>query len=199
MKRIFIPILLAITLVGCALMPAAQPRAASATCVNASVENAAWLKRCDSTASSRWALTAITFNRARDDPEIHVLVLNEDGSPASGVKVLLDTGVPEDIGFELTRAGSIDFLETGDSSFHNESGESGPYCVYVDGASDRACGMGLLFPRSHNSTYYVTFRFSRGAVTPTATPLPVPGQTLTPAPDGGCDVLPKTGILICKP
>ncbi len=117
----------------------------------------------------KWECLEVKYNdpsEAQNDRNIYVTVLDADGTPSIGTKVWLDTGVPEDRSFQVTKAnGACDFPQTEDSNFAPSRGERGPYSVYVDGLpSDAVTGMGL--PLKQHVRYFLKFRRSDGSIAP---------------------------------
>lgn len=126
----------------------------------------------------KWECIDIKYSdpqEAKGDRNIYVALYGADGTGEAGKKVWLDTGVPDDMGFQVTKGnGACDFPQTGDSSFDPNRGERGPYAVFVDGEpSDRVEGMGL--PLKQHVTYSVKFKWSVGSSPPQ------PGGELTEA------------------
>ncbi len=109
-------------------------------------------------------------SEAQGDVNIYVTVLDADGTPSIGTKVWLDTGVPEDRSFQVTKSdGACDFPQTGDSSFDPSRGERGPYRVYVAGLpSDAVMGMGL--PLKQHVRYFLKFKLNEGNIVPPPPP-----------------------------
>ncbi len=121
----------------------------------------------------KWECLEVKYNdpsEAQNNRNIYVTLLESDGTPANGVKVWLDTGVPEDRSFQVTKnGGACDFPQTEDSNFAPSRGERGPYQVYVDSLpSDVVSGMGL--PLKQHVRYFLKFKRNDGNVVPTPPP-----------------------------
>ncbi len=135
---------------------------------------AKWLGVQEYAGYPKWELVGVLYNdpsESQGDRNIYISVTDEKGSPVSGVRVWLDTGVAEDRSFQVLKNGGCDFPQTGDSSFAPDRGERGPYRVFVDGLpSDWATGLGL--PLKQHVRYFCKFRQALGAAPP-----PPPGDT----------------------
>lgn len=110
-------------------------------------------------------------------PEILIRTLNANGDYQQGVKVW--QAFPSDKASDVTKKKGdltycgqnygMSFFMSGNSNFHPEKGEAGPYSCYVDGASDSVHGMGLVGDR--HDQYLLTFQW---VTNPTPPPPPPP-------------------------
>lgn len=131
-----------------------------------------WIVNGPAPAGKAWRLVRVRY---ADEAEaggrinIYVTVVDANGAPVSGVKVIQQW--PDDRAPAYTVGGTCDFVMSGDSSFNPDRGEHGPYAVYVgDGPSDVVAGFGL--PLRRHVCYYVTFQMAEAEPTPTPPPTP---------------------------
>lgn len=142
--------------------------------------SASWLNVIRTNQVPRWELLDVQYldpQQAQGNVNIYVTLLDSDGTPAQGITVYLDTGVPADRTWQITKSGGTsDFPQTADSSFDPSRGERGPYNVYIGGlSSDIVTGMGL--PLKQHVVYLLKFK---KIIAPPVTPSP----SITPIPGG---------------
>lgn len=120
---------------------------------------AGWVIVDTSVPAPKWALVDFVYKDEREsngNPLIYVTVLNEDGSPASGVTVW--QGWPDGRAPAPTISGACNFFMSGDSSFAPDRGERGPYFIEVESENQSDVVEGLGLPLKRHVNYYLTFR-----------------------------------------
>lgn len=189
-------LLVAMLLVGCASAPP-LPRLAGAR-VNVDTR-LSWIQISNANTLPRYEVSdvsALDEGQSGGRVVVEVTVLDELGRPCFGCRVEFNTSDLQNQAVQTTSNGFTDFPQSPDSSFAPERGERGPYFVRVWGEpSDTVSGMGL--PLKRHWVYLLRFQrvVTAGPAVSTVTPPAAPGVTV---PVGGCDVLPISGVRICR-